>query len=244
FCPIIPGTSAREQRKGPSRLTRITLRHSSTSVSHVLALAPAMPALLTRMSTRPNALSVASRASATCVASATSQATAMTLGPSVPAVRLANALSQSQHATFAPELRKRSLIALPKPCAPPVTTAMRPFKSMALGMDGFSVVGGAVAACYRALAVRSRGSRSPLFWLRTMAQLKGSGARVEVVVCRPGPVCVALAERVRQALPAHAPSQGQTRSTLRGAKLPQRRGRVVGGIARTDQAFRQPDGSR
>src|SRR5262249_16842634 len=198
-----------------------------------------MPALLTRMSTRPNALSVASRAWATWVASATSQAMAMTLGPSAPAVRLANALSQSQHATFAPELRKRAVIALPNPCAPPVTTAMRPFRSMALGMDGFSVVGGAVAACYRALAVRSRGgSNTPCLGkdkgpAQGHWQAGGGG-------CRPSPVCVALAERVGQGLPAHAPSQGQTRSTLRGAKRLQRRGRVVGGIARTDQAFRQP----
>src|SRR5437764_15461287 len=33
-------------------------------------------------------------------------------------------------ATFAPEATKRSAIARPKPCAPPVTTAQRPFRSI------------------------------------------------------------------------------------------------------------------
>src|SRR4051812_48541680 len=33
-------------------------------------------------------------------------------------------------ATFAPEPTKRSAIARPKPCAPPVTTAQRPFRSI------------------------------------------------------------------------------------------------------------------
>src|SRR5215212_11590072 len=33
-------------------------------------------------------------------------------------------------ATFAPEATKRSVIARPKPCAPPVTTAQRPFRSI------------------------------------------------------------------------------------------------------------------
>ena len=77
--------------KGPSRLTRITLRHSSTSVSQVLALAPAMPALLTRMSMRPSALGVASRALATAAGSATSQAIASTFSPSALAVFCASA---------------------------------------------------------------------------------------------------------------------------------------------------------
>src|SRR5258706_303128 len=55
------GTIALQQMNGPSRLMRKTLRHSSSSVSHTVLLTPAMPALLTRMSILPNALSVASR---------------------------------------------------------------------------------------------------------------------------------------------------------------------------------------
>src|SRR5262249_26694307 len=36
----------------------------------------------------------------------------------------------SQIATFAPEATKRSVMALPKPWAPPVTTAVRPLRSI------------------------------------------------------------------------------------------------------------------
>src|SRR5437762_1420052 len=49
------GTIALQQRNGPSRLMRNTLRHSSKSVSHTVLLIPAMPALLTRMSILPSA---------------------------------------------------------------------------------------------------------------------------------------------------------------------------------------------
>src|SRR3954447_8981363 len=44
-------------------------------------------------------------------------------------------------ATFAPEATKRSLIARPKPCAPPVTTAQRPFRSI-LFMDALPCLEG------------------------------------------------------------------------------------------------------
>jgi hypothetical protein len=87
---------------------RITLRHSSTSVSQVLALTPAMPALLTSMSMRPSALVVASRALVTAAASETSQATAWTFSPSAWTVLRASEMSWSQMATLAPDLRKRS----------------------------------------------------------------------------------------------------------------------------------------
>src|SRR5262245_4673960 len=118
--------------KGPSRLMRMTLRHSSTSVSQVLALAPAMPALLTRMSMRPSALTVASQASATLAGSATSQPMATTAAPSARAVSRARGTSRSQIATRAPDATNRSVIALPKPWAPPVTTAERPSRPMSL----------------------------------------------------------------------------------------------------------------
>ena len=55
----------------------MTLRHSSTVVSQVVALAPAMPALLTRMSILPNAFSVASRAASTGASSDTSHANSL-----------------------------------------------------------------------------------------------------------------------------------------------------------------------
>jgi hypothetical protein len=111
---------------------RITLRHSSTSVSQVLALAPAMPALLMRMSMRPACASVASQAAATAAGSATSQASAVTVSPRAAAVRCARSRSRSQIATLAPDATNRSVIALPKPWAPPVTTALCPSKAIRL----------------------------------------------------------------------------------------------------------------
>jgi hypothetical protein len=119
---------------GPSRLTRITLRHSSTSVSQTLAFAPAMPALLIRMSMRPSALTVASRAWATTAGSVTSQGMTTTRSPRAAAVFSASAVSRSQMATLAPEATNRAVIALPKPCAPPVTTAVRPLRSIEFAM--------------------------------------------------------------------------------------------------------------
>src|SRR6185312_11047572 len=53
------------------------------------------------------------------------------------AVFSANGRSWSQIATFAPDATKRSAIARPKPCAPPVTTAQRPFKSILFMLEAF-----------------------------------------------------------------------------------------------------------
>src|SRR3954462_14907455 len=126
----IAGTTALLQMKGPSRLMRRTLRHSSTSVSHTVLLMPAIPALLTRMSILPNALSVASRVFSTAERSETSTLKALTASPICFAVFSAKGWSWSQIATFAPDATKRSVIARPKPWAPPVTTAHRPFRSI------------------------------------------------------------------------------------------------------------------
>src|SRR3982074_2626735 len=63
---------ALQQMKGPSRLMRSTLRHSSRSVSHTVLLMPAIPALLTRMSILPSAVRDASRAFSTAARSDTS----------------------------------------------------------------------------------------------------------------------------------------------------------------------------
>src|SRR5579871_1423714 len=130
FWASIVGTSALQQMKGPSRLMRITLRHSSRSVSHTVLLTPAMPALLTRMSILPNAFSVASRVCSTAARSLTSTLKAETALPISLAVFSASGWSKSQIATFAPDSTKRSVMARPKPCAPPVTTAVRPFRSI------------------------------------------------------------------------------------------------------------------
>src|SRR5882762_10188485 len=130
FCLSIAGTIALQQMKGPSRLMRNTLRHSSRSVSHTVLLIPAIPALLTRMSILPNALSVASFVFSTAARSETSTLNAVTPSPISLAVFSANGWSWSQIATLAPELTKRSVMARPNPWAPPVTTAQRPFRSI------------------------------------------------------------------------------------------------------------------
>src|SRR5436190_10548621 len=52
---------------------------------------------------------------------------------SASAVAPARPASWSQIATAAPEASKRSTMARPMPCAPPVTTAARPLRSMLLG---------------------------------------------------------------------------------------------------------------
>lgn len=93
FCFSIAGTIALQQMKGPSRLMRSTLRHSSRSVSHTVLLMPAMPALLTRMSILPKAASVASRAFSTAAGSVTSTLIAVTAGPIALAVFSASAWS-------------------------------------------------------------------------------------------------------------------------------------------------------
>jgi hypothetical protein len=111
---------------------RSTLRHSSRSVSQTGLLTPAMPALLTRMSILPKAASVASRACSTPAVSVTSTLKTRTLSPISLAVFSASAASKSQIATLAPEATKRSVMARPKPCAPPVTTATRSLRSILL----------------------------------------------------------------------------------------------------------------
>ena len=76
----------------------------------------------------PSAFTVSATAASTAAASVTSTATA--LAPISLAVALARSMSRSQIATLAPEAMKRSATARPMPCAPPVTTALRPFRSM------------------------------------------------------------------------------------------------------------------
>src|SRR5438105_2555044 len=88
------------------------------------------------MSMRPNAALVSARARSTSASLVTSTGTAATrLCPlSAPAVASASVLSRSQIATAAPDSRKRSTIARPIPWAPPVTTAIRPLRSILLVM--------------------------------------------------------------------------------------------------------------
>src|ERR1043166_7907385 len=162
-----------------------------------------MPALLTRMSTRPNALTVSSRARSTSVRLVTSQATAITLPRvlSSAAVFPANGLSRSQIAPAAPESRKRSVIARPRPCAPPVTTAKRPDRSILLGMALPPLECGHVLA-KRAAARERRIVRGGL----CTAPLKG--APISSNRCARGP-----RRSPREAREAQAPSPSRTEGT-------------------------------
>ena len=71
---IIAGTTAWQQLNGPSKFTRMVFWSSASGYSHNFAVGPAMPALLTRISMRPNSFSVASQAASTLFGSPTSTA--------------------------------------------------------------------------------------------------------------------------------------------------------------------------
>src|SRR5262245_11473929 len=126
------GTTARQQLNVPLRLTSSTSSQASGGYSQVRTLGPAIPALLTRMSTRSNAASVASRARSTASSTVTSTAKA-SIRPrafSSTAALSESLASRSQMAIAAPESRNRCAMARPIPCAPPVTTATRPERSI------------------------------------------------------------------------------------------------------------------
>src|SRR5215475_10300312 len=126
------GTTARQQLNVPLRLTSSTSSQASGGYSQVRTLGPAIPALLTRMSTLSNAASVASRARSTASSTVTSTAKA-SIRPrafSSTAALSESLASRSQMAIAAPESRNRSAMARPIPCAPPVTTATRPERSI------------------------------------------------------------------------------------------------------------------
>src|SRR3954447_14152132 len=109
---------------------RMTRRQASIGYSQVLAFGPAMPAFATRMSIGPCAASQALAAWTAASASVTSTARACTLRPTPEAVSWARSPSRSQISTVAPLAAKRSTTAWPMPCAPPVTMATWPLRSI------------------------------------------------------------------------------------------------------------------
>ena len=111
----------------------MTTRHSSRGYSQDGTVGPAMPALLTMTSTAPWRSTADAKTLATASASVTSTVAVLTSPrpASARAVSASSVASRSQSATAAPEPSSRSAMARPIPCAPPVTTAFRPFKSMA-----------------------------------------------------------------------------------------------------------------
>ena len=89
-----------------------------------------IPALLTRMSTPPNALDTATTAASIDAGSPTSKATPSAVPPSSLATASALACSRPQTATLAPAWTSACAMARPIPRVLPVTSAVLPDRSM------------------------------------------------------------------------------------------------------------------
>ena len=89
-----------------------------------------MPALLTTMSSWPNSFTVAATASAQAASLLTSWAMNTLRGPSSAASARPSSASTSVMATLAPSASSRRTIAAPMPRAPPVTSAVLPWRGV------------------------------------------------------------------------------------------------------------------
>jgi hypothetical protein len=114
---------------GPSRFTDMILRQWSRSTSSQ-ATKGTIAALLTSTSTRPNRSTVASTIACTSSGCETSARTPSPSPERPAAAALAPSSLMSAIATAAPSSESFSAIALPMPCAPPVTRATRSFSFM------------------------------------------------------------------------------------------------------------------
>src|ERR1035437_9881319 len=95
-----------------------------------------VPALLTRMSSRPNALTASATSFAQSSARLTSACTAATLPPAArisSATLSSNSRPRAAITTLAPSAASRNQGALPMPCEPPVTIATLSFSSKSIG---------------------------------------------------------------------------------------------------------------
>src|SRR5262245_17927189 len=123
LCARMRGTTACANRKIDLTLTANIRSNSASSTSSIGRRMWVMPALLTRMSIVPKALSVAFTAASTSARRDTSQPTAIALLLMAAAVARAACSLMSMTATRAPSRAKVSAIPLPKPDPPPVTSA-------------------------------------------------------------------------------------------------------------------------
>src|SRR6516165_6640633 len=115
-------------KKAPSRWMASIFFHSANGSSSI-GLTIWMPALLTRISTRPNRSIVVAMPAATAASSLTSMATPTAVPPArliSVAVASADGNRRSAIATFAPSVAKRLAISLPMPLAAPVMMATLP----------------------------------------------------------------------------------------------------------------------
>jgi hypothetical protein len=115
----------------PATFTSSMRRRSSPSTS-ITSEVISMPALFTRMSKPPSSFTVVSVAEAQSASFVTSSGTKPTLAPeaeSRDAVSRPRSASTSPIITLAPAAASASAMLAPMPRAPPVTSALRPFKS-------------------------------------------------------------------------------------------------------------------
>src|SRR5215831_5636327 len=119
----ITGTMAWLNRNRPFTLTAITRSSSSSEISVTGLLTCAVPALLTRMSSRPKAASVERTAASISAARVTSQPRASALVPISSATACAAPASTSSTQTRAPSRANVSAMHRPMPEPAPVTMA-------------------------------------------------------------------------------------------------------------------------
>jgi hypothetical protein len=115
--------------KGPSRFTDMIFRQWSRSTSSQ-AMNGTIAALFTSTSTLPNLSTVASTIACTSSGFETSARSPSPSPERPPAADLAPSSLVSAITTDAPSSESFSAIALPIPCAPPVTMATRSFSFM------------------------------------------------------------------------------------------------------------------
>ena len=114
------------QKNTPLTLTDWTRSHSASVISCVGLLTPAIPALLTRMSSFPKCATTSSSVRFTSASLATlhrHQAAFRPLAVNAAARATPSSSRTSRMATAAPSSAIRSAVALPSPTAPPVITA-------------------------------------------------------------------------------------------------------------------------
>src|SRR5213592_3631184 len=131
FCRIMSFVAARVMRNAPRRLTSMTWSQSS-SFMRTRRPSRMTPALLTRMSTRPNrclAASTRRSASSRLAASAATPRTAPPCASSSFAERWSRSASRPETTTAAPSSASNAAIARPMPRPPPVTIATRPSRA-------------------------------------------------------------------------------------------------------------------
>ena len=128
-CSMRAGRSARVVVKVPRTLIDIRRSNSSSVTSVVLRAPMFIPALLTRMSTRPYSRSTAEASSFADAESRTSRWTPSESVGSSSARFSAAVRSMSAITMFAPSSLSFCAQARPMPLAPPVTTATLPSRS-------------------------------------------------------------------------------------------------------------------